>query len=116
MGKVAFCWELGGGLGHIAGFLPVANHLKEKGHEVIFIVKSLLNTEQLVGQYGFKVFQAPNWPSMAKKRPPTMNYAEIILNFGFLMRNDFLIWLWAGRIYLMLLPLILLCLITLPQH
>ena len=50
MGKVAFCWELGGGLGHIAGFLPVANHLKEKGHEVIFIVKSLLNTEQLVGQ------------------------------------------------------------------
>ena len=69
MAKIAFCWELGGGLGHIAGFQPIANHLKEKGHDVIFIVKSLLNTEQLVGQYGFKVFQAPNWPSMTCKEP-----------------------------------------------
>jgi len=33
MGKIAYCWELGGGLGHITSFMPVAGHLKEKGHE-----------------------------------------------------------------------------------
>jgi UDP-N-acetylglucosamine:LPS N-acetylglucosamine transferase len=84
MGKVAFCWELGGGLGHITGFLPMAKRLQKKGHEVVFIVKNLLSTEQLIGQYGVKVFQAPVWHPKLRNLPVPMNYAEILFRFGYL--------------------------------
>jgi UDP-N-acetylglucosamine:LPS N-acetylglucosamine transferase len=84
MGKVAFCWELGGGLGHITGFLPMAKRLLEQGHEVFYIVKNVLSTEKLIGQYGVKVFQAPVWHPKLKNLPIPMNYAEILFRFGYL--------------------------------
>lgn len=84
MGKIAFCWELGGGLGHITGFLPIAHHLKEKGHEVIYIIKDLMNTGDLIGKHGFKLYQAPYWHPKVKNLPVPMNYAEILFRFGYL--------------------------------
>ena len=82
MGKIAYCWGLGGGLGHIASFIPVAGHLKEKGHEVVFIIRDLMNTGELIGKHGFEVFQAPVWHPKVKKLPDPMNYAEILFRFG----------------------------------
>jgi UDP:flavonoid glycosyltransferase YjiC (YdhE family) len=84
MGKIAFCWELGGGLGHITGFLPMAKRLQEQGHEVVYIVKNILNTEQLIGQYGVKIYQAPIWLPKVKNLRVPLNYAEILFRFGYL--------------------------------
>ena len=84
MGKVAFCWELGGAFGHIMGFLPIAKQLQAQGHEVVFIVKDLMNTGKLVEEQGFKVYQAPYWHPKLKKLPNPVNYAEILFRFGYL--------------------------------
>ena len=84
MGKVAFCWELGGAFGHIMGFLPIAKRLQEQGHDVVFIVKDLMNTGQLVVQNGFKVYQAPFWHPRLKNLPKPVNYAEILFRFGYM--------------------------------
>ena len=41
MARVLMGWELGGGLGHIGGLLPIAEGLAAQGHEPIFVVKNL---------------------------------------------------------------------------
>lgn len=87
MAKIAFCWELGGGLGHITGFLAIANLLRERGHEVVYIIRDLLNTGELIGQHGFKIFQAPCWHPRVKNLPDPVNYAEILFRFGFLSED-----------------------------
>lgn len=84
MGKIAYCWEIGGGLGHITAFFPIAQRLQEKGHEVIFIVKDLRFTDQLIGQQGFKVFQAPIWPQRLENLPRAESYSELLFMFGYL--------------------------------
>ena len=41
MGNVVCCWELGGYLGQISQFLPLANAPEEKGHYVDYVLRDL---------------------------------------------------------------------------
>lgn len=83
MARVLYMWELGGGYGHIASFLPVAGELRRRGHEIIFVLKDLAHAESLLGRAGFSYLQAPiRWPGL-QKIPPANSYAEILRNCGF---------------------------------
>ncbi len=50
MKKVAFAWELGGGFGHIAPFLPIATALANAGVQCVFAVRDPDRMEKLVGR------------------------------------------------------------------
>jgi UDP:flavonoid glycosyltransferase YjiC (YdhE family) len=84
-GQVVYAWELGMDLGHIMRFLPLALKLRDRGQSVAFAIRDLQHAESAIGQQGFPVYQAPIWMAMPKnlKNPP-LNYAEIILRYGFM--------------------------------
>jgi len=83
MSHLAYAWELGGGAGHIGGFAAIARSLQSSGHEVTFIVKDLVNTEALVGDRGFPVFQAPTRHITATQPQITASYSGMLLSNGF---------------------------------
>lgn len=84
MGRVVFAWEFGGGLGHIENILPVAKTLRERGHDVVCIMKYVIDSENILGQYDIKVLQAPVFPeNSAKFIPNTCNYSQNLYNLGY---------------------------------
>lgn len=87
MSRILFCWELGGGYGHIGGFLPIAIELRNRGHEVIFAIRELTHAENILGRHGFRYFQAPLWLAKLKNPTPAINYAEILLTEGWLSQT-----------------------------
>lgn len=83
MARVVYVWEMGGGYGHIARFVPVARELRLRGHEVIFVLKDLAHIEKLLNESAFSYLQAPvRWPGL-QRVPPANSYAEILRNSGF---------------------------------
>jgi UDP-N-acetylglucosamine:LPS N-acetylglucosamine transferase len=83
MSKILYIWELGGGYGHTAAFLPVAQQLKQKGHEVIFVLKNLEYASTLLGSDGFPFLQAPIcWPA-THALPAPVSYPDILKNVGY---------------------------------
>ena len=84
MGRVVFTWEFGGGLGHIQYNLSLAMKFKEKGHDVICIMKHVANAEKIIGPHGIKVLQAPVfWEANVDALPNTYNYALNLFNLGY---------------------------------
>ena len=90
MRRIVFAWELGGGLGHIQYDLPLAKKLQERGHEVICIMKHVIDAEKVFGQHGIKVLQAPVWQVQIKKLDNTFSYAETLFNQGYLIKGALL--------------------------
>lgn len=84
MSRILFCWELGGGYGHIGGFLPIAIELRNRKHEVIFAIRELTHAENVLGRNGFRYLQAPLWLARLKSLAPPVNYAEILFSQGWL--------------------------------
>lgn len=87
MSRILFCWELGGGYGHIGGFLPIAIELRNRGHEVIFAIRELTHAENILGRHGFRYIQAPIWLAKLKSATPAVNYAEILFSEGWLSQQ-----------------------------
>jgi len=91
MSRILCVWELGGYLGHLTRFLPLALKLQEQGHEISFVVRDLSGTEAVFGKHHFKTYQAPVWLLQAHGLPnPPENYAEILMQFGYLDKNGLL--------------------------
>jgi UDP:flavonoid glycosyltransferase YjiC (YdhE family) len=84
MARVLFVWELGGAYGHLARQLPVALELRARGHEPVFVVRDLMAAESLLTPHGFDVLQAPLWLGKVGNLPPALNYAEMLMRFGYL--------------------------------
>jgi UDP:flavonoid glycosyltransferase YjiC (YdhE family) len=85
MSRILYAWEMGGGYGHINGFLPVAQRLREQGHHVILAVKDLSRVQALPGASDFGFLQAPVWQAEVKGLPePMISYPEILHRFGYL--------------------------------
>ncbi len=88
MGRIAFVWEFGGGLGHIQYDLPLAKKLQERGHEVYCVMKHVINADKILGQHGIKVLQAPVWQVKVRKRiENTFSYADTLYNQGYLIEG-----------------------------
>lgn len=83
MNRIVYVWELGGGYGHTAAFLPAAQQLKQHGHEVIFVLKDLQYADTLLGDDDFCYLQAPiRWPT-SQTLPLAISYSDILQNAGF---------------------------------
>lgn len=79
-----FCWELGANFGYISQFLPFARELKERGHEVVLAVRELHQVRDMMTDTGIPVMQAPLWlPTVRGLPEPPLNYAEILLRYGY---------------------------------
>ncbi len=85
MSRVLFAWELGSGVGHLAPFRPVADALIARGHDVVLAAKDVQGASTVFGAAAVRVVQAP----LCLKRygglqNPPLNYAEILMRFGYL--------------------------------
>lgn len=84
MSHVAFVWELGAGYSYIAQFLPLVRELKARGHRVSLLLRELHNAQGLAEAEGIAVLQAPVWLPQVQGLPePPLNYAEILLRYGY---------------------------------
>ena len=76
-----YAWELGGKLGHIGGFEPVAEQLRREGHDVTFVVRETRACPLLLGER-FSWMQAPRFDGSPAARPP-LSYADILAGVGY---------------------------------
>ncbi len=87
MGRIVIAWELGGGLGHIQYDLPLAKILLQRGHEVVCIMKDVIDSGRILDQHSIRIMQAPVWQVYVKKLENTYNYAETLFNHGYLVKD-----------------------------
>lgn len=81
MANVFYAWEFGANLGHIGCFLPLARALRDRGHQVRWCVTSTASAAKLLaGEFAW--LQAPCCPEQPRQGPP-LNYADILLRFGY---------------------------------
>lgn len=79
-----FAWELGTNYGFISQFLPFARELKARGHDVALVVRELHQVRGAMADSGIPVLQAPVWlPTVQGLPEPPLNYAEILLRYGY---------------------------------
>ncbi|HZN67480.1 MAG TPA: glycosyltransferase, partial [Tepidisphaeraceae bacterium] len=80
---VLFCWEMGGGLGHMVQMLPLADRLVRNGHRVFVALRSLSgNAAEVFSRCGAFVLQAPHAPLGAPTGRPTYNFAQLLAAAG----------------------------------
>jgi UDP:flavonoid glycosyltransferase YjiC (YdhE family) len=89
MARIFYAWEFGANLGHIGTFLPVARELRATGHSVHWAVAQPHQAVHLLPRDGFAWLQAPAFPEQRRDGPP-LNYADILLRFGYGQASDLL--------------------------
>jgi hypothetical protein len=97
MSTILYAWELGGGLGHILRFRPLAERLIGRGHRVIAALRELRNAEAMVDRRSamelpprtglpseIEYLVAPHlaW-RIRDPIEPAMIYADLLHNIGF---------------------------------
>jgi UDP:flavonoid glycosyltransferase YjiC (YdhE family) len=87
--SILYAWEFGAGLGHIGTFLPVARELRARGRTIHWAVVHPHQAVQLLPRDGFAWLQAPIFPEQRRDGPP-LNYADILLRFGYHQAGDLL--------------------------
>lgn len=83
MSRVVFAWQLGGNYGHLTTDLPIAQHLREEGHEVSFIVPHARIAAEVLAPAGFSFMPGPMVEATAGARQIQASYAEIMDASGF---------------------------------
>lgn len=87
MSNIFYAWELGANLGHIGAFLPLARLLRERQHNVQWVVAHPHQASRVLPSAGFDWLQAPQMPEVRKRGAP-INYADILLRFGYAQPQD----------------------------
>lgn len=84
MATILFCWELGGGLGHVAPYLTLVNELSLRGHRLIFALRQSGKAARLLQQAGHSYLQAP-LPGDRPLNPVRLpcSYPHILYNSGY---------------------------------
>ena len=80
---IVFVWELGGGLGHIAGFSPLAKALLDAGFQLSVISQNVSSATEILGKLPIKIYQAPICRNHADKLDVTYSYSEILKDLGY---------------------------------
>ena len=89
MSAILYAWEFGANLGHVGTFLPVAKELRQRGTTVHWAVARPGQAARLLPNAGFDWLQAPRSPEQRGEGPP-LNYADILLRFGYGNESDLL--------------------------
>lgn len=84
LSRILIAWELGSGYGHLDAFASIARALRDRGHDVIFVLRDLSRAEKCLGHHGYRLLQAPVWLPPADGFPPAANFAELLFRFGYL--------------------------------
>lgn len=82
-----YAWEFGANFGHIGAFLPLGRALRDRGHEVRWVVAQTAPTARLLAREGFTWLQAPQAQEFLQQNPP-LTYADILLRFGYANAED----------------------------
>jgi hypothetical protein len=78
MSRILFAWELGANLGHLSRDVPVAEKLREAGHDVVFAVRDTRVAAEILTPRQFDFIQSPVFLGRAHLSEPPANYAEIL--------------------------------------
>ena len=78
MSRILFSWELGANLGHLSRDVPVAEKLRETGHEVVFAVRDTRVAAEILAPRQFDFVQSPIFIGSMKLAEPPANYAEVL--------------------------------------
>ena len=89
MANIFYAWEFGANLGHIGTFLPIARQLREQHHTVHWAVTHTHQAARLLHGENFDWLQAPVMPEQQRENPP-LNYADILMRFGYAQPLDLL--------------------------
>lgn len=85
--KTILCaWELGSGLGHVAGLRLVAKRLAAQGCRIVFAAPDVVHPLALLKQDGFPLVQAPIWPASLQDADLPFgagSYADILAMHGY---------------------------------
>jgi len=83
MARVALCWELGAGVGHLTALGAFAKTLIERGHEVQLISKNLASAALVPSTRQLTTHQAPEARNRLQLESGACNYAELLLSCGY---------------------------------
>jgi len=87
MSRILLAWELGAGFGHLGPFLMVAQRLIDRGHELHIAAREIAGAVAAVGDLPIVVHQAPLCLNVyGGLQEPPLNYAEILMRYGYLDR------------------------------
>ncbi|MEH6404296.1 MAG: nucleotide disphospho-sugar-binding domain-containing protein [Sneathiella sp.] len=91
MARIVFGLEFGANLGHVYPMLRVADALREKDHEIIFVCRDVDIANDAIKAKGYALVQAPYWknpnfPNLVNKATPT--YADVMARQGFGLKKS----------------------------
>lgn len=81
--RVLFAWELGANYGHLARDLPVAERLRDLGHDVSFAVCDLDGAERTLAPAGFAFVPCPSLSRQSRLAGAPVNYSDILAQHGY---------------------------------
>lgn len=85
MSRILLAWELGTGVGHLALLRPVAEALLARGHQVTLAARDIGSAATIFNGLPLRIVQAPvclkSYGGLAE---PPLNFAEILMRFGYL--------------------------------
>ena len=87
MSRILLAWELGGGAGHLALLRPVAEALLARGHQLTLAVRDIGSAALIFSgmEKQMQIVQAPICPkTYGGLADPPLNFAEILMRFGYL--------------------------------
>jgi UDP:flavonoid glycosyltransferase YjiC (YdhE family) len=100
MSRILFAWELGANLGHLSRDLPVAEGLRDAGHDVCFAVRDTRAAAEILEPCQFEYFQSPACTGRTRLAQPPANYAELLAAEGWCDRKALLGYLRAWSMFL----------------
>jgi UDP:flavonoid glycosyltransferase YjiC (YdhE family) len=81
-GQILFAWQLGANYGHLMTDLPIAEILRERGHDVSFTVADRHIATEILAPLDIPFSPAPPAPERSTAAPPA-SHAEIMQASGF---------------------------------
>lgn len=82
MKRIVFAWEIGARHGHVGPLLPLAARLAQAGYDVEAYLRDPEAAASFSGADAIHIHPAPRWVGPVQQAEG-LNYAEILLNFGF---------------------------------
>jgi UDP:flavonoid glycosyltransferase YjiC (YdhE family) len=85
MKRILYAWELGGGLGHINAFLPIARALEVRGCAITWALRETGPAAVLLEGRGAALWDAPRFEEQITGLPePQLAFSEILLRHGYI--------------------------------
>lgn len=85
MSRILLAWELGTGFGHLGPFLALLPRLLERGHTVHVAAREIAGAARALGGLPVALHQAPLClNTYGGLQDPPLNYAEILMRYGYL--------------------------------